>query len=288
MNAVILPHQPGCLAEQNSALSGHRLSWRTAGAGQPVIFLHGISSGALSWEKQLTCGRLTGHCRLLAWDAPGYGNSDGLATREPTAELYADRLMQWIEQEQLTNPVLVGHSLGAIIASAFAARYPQRLSGLILANPAQGYATEPEEKRQQVFGQRQTMVDTLGIDGYAAQRGAALLRPGARPEDIERVQQNMRRLRPEGFLQAAWMLANDDIYAYLKLYAGPVEVWCGDSDNITPAVGAAALAQRIGAEFRLITNAGHASYIDSPEIFNQRLSQFVARYSTSIKGASRV
>ncbi|GKX52541.1 alpha/beta fold hydrolase [Budvicia aquatica] len=288
MNAVILPNQPNGLAEQNSALSGHRLSWRSAGTGQPVILLHGISSGALSWEKQLTCGKLTKRCRLLAWDAPGYGNSDGLAANEPKAELYADRLMQWIEQEQLTNPVLVGHSLGAIIASAFAARYPQRLSGLILANPAQGYATAPEEKRRQVFDQRQTMVDTLGIDGYAAQRGAALLRPDARPEDIERVQQNMRRLHPDGFLQAAWMLANDDIYAYLKHYSGPVEIWCGDSDNITPAEGAIALAQHIGAEFKLIANAGHASYIDAPEIFNQRLSQFVAQYSTSTKGVSAV
>ncbi|GKX63642.1 alpha/beta hydrolase [Pragia fontium] len=288
MNAVMLSDEHTRPVEQCAELSGHRLSWRTAGTGQPVILLHGISSGSLSWGKQLTCSKLTQHSHLLAWDAPGYGNSERLEASEPTAALYADRLMQLIDQQQLERPVLVGHSLGALIASAFAAKYPQHLSGLVLANPAQGYASAPYEKRQQMFTQRKTMIDTLGVDGYAEQRGAALLRPGASPEDIQRVQQNMRRLHPEGFLQAAWMLANDDIYVYLERYSGSVEVWCGDCDTITPPAGAEALAQRIGAAYRSIADAGHASYIDAPEQFNQLLSQFITLQGVSAKGEAAI
>ncbi|MDU7770021.1 MAG: alpha/beta hydrolase, partial [Serratia marcescens] len=138
----------------------------------------------------------------------------------------------------------------------------------------QGYATAPEEKRRQVYGQRQQMIETLGPVGYGEQRAAALLREGADPQDIAWVRNGMQQLDPDGFLRAAWMLANDDIDRYLARYRGPLEVWCGEQDRITPPEKAAELAREQDATLRLIAAAGHASYLDAPACFNRYLRDF--------------
>ncbi len=110
-------------------------------------------SCAAAWHQFRFCfvgeavqrSRLTDGHRLIAWDAPGYGGSAALAQTEPDAAAYANALAALIAELQLQQPLIVGHSLGASIGSAFAAANPDRLSGLVLADPAQGYATAPLE-----------------------------------------------------------------------------------------------------------------------------------------------
>ncbi|CNF21226.1 2-hydroxy-6-oxo-6-phenylhexa-2%2C4-dienoate hydrolase [Yersinia rohdei] len=259
---------------QQADCGNYSLSWREAGHGQAVILLHGISSGSASWVKQYSDRALTDGHRLIAWDAPGYGGSAALAQTEPSAADYANALAALVERLQLAQPLIVGHSLGALIASAYAAANSHKVAGLVLADPAQGYASATAEKRQQVYGQRKQIIETLGPQGYGEQRAAALLREGADPQDIAWVRSGMQRLNPAGFLSAAWMLANDDINPYLLHYQGPLQVWCGSEDSITTPQGAETLAQRQNATMRLIHAAGHASYLDAPELFNRYLQDF--------------
>ncbi|MCQ9617561.1 alpha/beta hydrolase [Paenalcaligenes niemegkensis] len=135
--------------------------------------LHGISSGAASWSKQLmTQGE---RYRLLAWDAPGYGGSALLNTSTPTARDYAHSLKQLVTEQKLERFTLVGHSLGALMASAYAALYPEDVQKLVLASVAQGYGLASAEKKQQVYQMRPQMLARLGPDGLAKERGPALL-----------------------------------------------------------------------------------------------------------------
>ncbi|WP_454878743.1 alpha/beta fold hydrolase [Serratia inhibens] len=264
----------GLAQRQQRRCGGYSLSWREAGHGRPVVLLHGISSGSASWIRQFNDAGLTDGHRLLAWDAPGYGGSLPLAATEPDAAAYAAALAALVSELGLEQPLIIGHSLGALIASAYAAGYPDGLCGLVLADPAQGYATAPEEKRRQVYGQRKQMIETLGPLGYGEQRAAALLSDKASEQDIAWVRNGMQQLDPEGFLSAAWMLANEDIDRYLARYRGPLEVWCGDQDRITPPEAAARLAQRHDAPLRLIDGAGHASYLEAAVLFNRYLQDF--------------
>ena len=199
-------------------------------------------------------------------------------TQSTVYSLIAVLLVAFLESLALVGLILPGTvmmaGLGALIGSAYAAGYPDGLCGLVLADPAQGYATAPEEKRRQVYGQRQQMIETLGPVGYGEQRAAALLREGADPQDIAWVRNGMQQLDPDGFLSAAWMLANDDIGRYLARYRGPLEVWCGEQDRITPPEKAAELAREQDATLRLIAAAGHASYLDAPACFNRYLRDF--------------
>lgn len=267
-----------CPALETSTFGGASLSWRSAGQRQAptLVLLHGISSGSASWVRQFADRELTKRVHLLAWDAPGYGGSTALRKEQPLADDYAKVLFDWLMAMQITRPVLLGHSLGALIASAFVCRYPQKVAGLILADPAEGYATHNLSKRTEVYDIRVEQMRN-GLGEAVSERASRLLKPNASQENLEIVQSVMRHLNPQGYLSAAWMLANDDIHRGLPFYRGACEVWCGEQDIITPSQKAAQLAETYRAKFRPIANAGHAAYLDNAVCFNQLITRFISQ-----------
>ena len=240
--------------------------FREQGSGTPLTLLHGISSGAASWHKQMA---LPGY-RVLAWDMPGYGESPMLATARADAGAYADALARMLDRAGVQKTVLLGHSLGALVAAAFAARYPQRVRDLVLADVAQGYGQAEAAQREKIWQGRQQQM-ALGGEAMAEGRAAKLLRAGAREADVATVAAGMRRLRSEGYLAAAWMLAHDDIHRWLAGYRGRFAVWCGEQDAITQPELVQGVALRYGMPYLAIPQAGHASYLDNATFFNQQL-----------------
>lgn len=240
--------------------------FREQGSGTPLTLLHGISSGAASWHKQMA---LPGY-RVLAWDMTGYGESPMLATARADAGAYADALARMLDRAGVQKTVLLGHSLGALVAAAFAARYPQRVRYLVLADVAQGYGQAEAAQREKIWQGRQQQM-ALGGEAMAEGRAAKLLRAGAREADVATVAAGMRRLRSEGYLAAAWMLAHDDIHRWLAGYRGRFAVWCGEQDAITQPELVQGVALRYGMPYLAIPQAGHASYLDNATFFNQQL-----------------
>eukprot|EP01041_Mallomonas_annulata_P016320 gene16320-34132_t len=117
---------------------GVRVSHREAGmaAGVTHVLLHGIGSASGSWVAQLDA--LSASHTVLAWDAPGYGQSEPLPDSQPTPQAYAQRLWAWLDALGFNEPLtLVGHSLGALMATAAAAgEHSARVCALVLLSPA--------------------------------------------------------------------------------------------------------------------------------------------------------
>lgn len=265
------------LSISNGAL-GYRELGSPDASGLPIVVLHGISSGSGSWipmSKQLT------DCRILAWDAPGYGFSHDLSVREPHASDYADRLESWLAALKVSRCIVVGHSLGALMATAYVNRYPERVAGLVLADPAQGYMHDTFAKRQQVYHSRWPELERLGPIAYARKRAPRLLRSNTPIQCLRRVEEQIRNLHLEGFRRANWMLANDAIVEYLPMPAGLAGlVLCGAEDVITPPAQVQTLAAELEWPYVELAGAGHASYIDNPEAFAAALKQFSHRVVT--------
>ncbi|WP_233172090.1 alpha/beta hydrolase [Dyella sp. ASV21] len=255
---------------------GQRLAYREGGQGPVVVLLHGISSGAASWR--MSASLLARSYRVVAWDAPGYGKSDDLADPRPLASAYADALGDLLDALDVAQCSLVGHSLGALIASAYAAQRAGYVDTLVLADPAQGYGSRSDDERERVRGKRIELFTAYGAEGYAQQRAPALLHPDATAAALGTVREAMRQLRPQGFAQANWMLANDDIWRYLPTRR-PTAVICGDQDAITPPVEVQRLAQRLGVTCTLLSHAGHASYLDAPIAFAAAVREALALQS---------
>ena len=264
-------------AAQQVALASQRvLSYREAGSADsdalPLVLLHGIGSGAASWVQQFDV--LGASRRVLAWDAPGYGASTPVAAASPGADDYATVLKDWLDALGIERCVLVGHSLGAIIAGAFAATHPRRVAGVLLLSPAGGYGAASAEVRETKRDQRLAMLKELGPQGLAEKRSANMLSAHASDEARAWVRWNMSRVIPHGYAQATHLLANADLAADLARYSGRVNVAVGADDAITPPAACERLAQAARTPLQVVPHAGHAGYIEAPAAYTAIIDTF--------------
>jgi pimeloyl-ACP methyl ester carboxylesterase len=266
--------------QQVSLASQRTLSYREAGGADssangdalPLVLLHGIGSGAASWVQQFEV--LGTNRRVLAWDAPGYGASTPVSAESPVASDYASVLQQWLDVLGIERCVLVGHSLGAIIAGAFAAAHSQRVTGLLLLSPAGGYGAAPAEVRETKRDQRLAMLNELGPQGLAEKRSANMLSAHANDEARAWVRWNMSRVIPHGYAQATHLLANADLVADLARFKGRINVAAGADDTITPPAACERIALAAGTKLQVVPHAGHAGYIEAPAAYTAIIDTF--------------
>jgi len=248
----------------------------------PVVLLHGIGSGAASWVQQLEALGNPGNARAVyAWDAPGYGVSTPVSPASPQAGDYVEALAAWLDALGLKRIVLVGHSLGAIIAGAFAQAHPSRVAGLLLISPAAGYGKAEEAVRIEKRDNRLAMVAELGPQGLAEKRAGNMLSPQAGEAARAWVRWNMSRIVPAGYAQATHLLANADLAGHVAQFAGPIAVAVGAQDAITPPAGCGRIAEAARTTLRILPGAGHAGYIEAPEAYTALIDAFCQRVESA-------
>ena len=218
-------------------------------------------------------------CRVIAWDAPGYGASTPVAPAQPAAADYAQRLAGLLDALDIDRCVLVGHSLGAITA-AHAARaaspIASRIAQLVLISPAAGYgAPGKEEASERVRSQRLATLAQEGIAGMAAQADHRLLSAGANELARQWVRWNMSRLNEAGYRQAVELLCGANLLADLPPVM-PVRVACGALDVVTTPESCAEVARGCGVTLQLLPGAGHASYVEQPQAVAALLRETLA------------
>lgn len=249
------------------------LAWREAGQGPALVLLHGIGSGSGSWVGQFE--GLAGRWRVLAWDAPGYGDSAPLTLERPLADDYAEALAAWLDAADVGPAVVLGHSLGALVAAAWARRSPSRVRALVLASPARGYGRASAELREAKYRERVELAQQ-GMDSVATRRAGGLCAPGATGAALGIVRDNMARATTGGYIQAAHMLAHDDLMARLGDAPIPAAVLCGEHDRITTPQACEQIAREAGVPFVLLRGVGHASYVEDAPQFNRVLEACLA------------
>lgn len=241
--------------------------------GVTHVLLHGIGSASANWLMQLRrASDAQGPAsHVLAWDAPGYGDSDALPMAHPAAADYAARLWAWLDAlgEQAQRPfTLVGHSLGALMAAAAVVQRPERVRQLVLLAPAQGYARAEAAVREKKLSDRLASLAELGPAGMARKRAGAMLSPQAGTEQVALVEHIMAAIRPHGYTQAAHMLSGGDLAADLAQIRCPVLVASGSADAITPADGCMTLARQAGIPYATLGAVGHSCALEAADQVN--------------------
>ncbi len=255
-------------------IAAGRAQYRSAGtaAAATHVLLHGIGSASASWAGQLQAAAGRRELRLLAWEAPGYGDSTPLAGVAPQARDYAERLWAWLDALDMRAPVvLVGHSLGALMAASACLLQPQRVRELVLLSPALGYGDASPAERQQKLQSRLDNLQRLGPQGMAAARAAAMLSPTAPAGLVEAVRENMAQIHPAGYTQAAHMLSGATLLRDLAAVRCPVRVASGEADTITPPAGCDRAAQAVGQTRISLGPVGHACALEAASAVNRLL-----------------
>ncbi|MBV1706926.1 MAG: alpha/beta fold hydrolase [Hyphomicrobiales bacterium] len=237
----------------------------------PVMCLHGFGSHAQSYGAMMTA--LRPGLRALAWDMPGYGGSQPLPMPNPSAEDYAAALARFLDACGLAQVVLVGHSLGTLIAAAMARLHPQRVKALLLLSPTAGYGAAPGDPVPEVVAGRLKAFAVEGAAAYASARAANLVHDPARHADVvASVARGMAALRHDGFMQAGAMLACARIFDDLAKIQAPALVAVGVQDKVTTPDKVALIAAAVPPDWRLETSmvllpeCGHALTQQQPRL----------------------
>lgn len=243
------------------------------GEGPLLVCLHGIGSSSHAFERQLE--GLSAQMRVVAWDAPGYGDS-------PDVDLAAgDGIGPYAEEAAALvakrggRGVLLGVSWGGVIAIEVARRHPDLLNGLVLVSASRGSGRSEEARR--AMERRSAELDEVGAQEVARRRAPRLLSAGAPPALVADVERSMAAaLRSDGYRRAIRAMAATDHSPVLGSIATPTLVLCGSADEVTGVAEGEALARGIpGAALVVLDGVGHLLNQEAPEAANAWVASFV-------------
>ena len=236
------------------------------GGGTPILFLHGVGSDKSVWRPQLAY--FAGERRAVAFDYPGYGDSDS-ALEGMTRDDYATTMLAAMTEIGIDRAHVCGLSLGGIVAIAMHAAWPARIASLVLAD---SFAEHPDG--QGIFDRSIAASDDLRA--LADNRVDVLLAQPADPDVRHEVVETMAQISPAAYrigAKAVWLADQRQRAAAIRV---PTLVLCGSEDKVTPPALSTALARLIpGAQYEAIAGAGHLSNLERPDTFNTLVGAFL-------------
>lgn len=240
------------MATESFTHDGAHLSVRRTGGGPPIVLVHGLSGSTRWWR--LNVPALKQEHSVYSLDLSGYGLSRGRPSR--TVREAAALIAAWLDDRDLRDVTLIGHSMGGQISLHVAAQRPDRVtslvlvcaSGLLRANPARTALHLP---RAAWLGDRR-FIGRIVLDG---------LRAG-----------------PLNLWRNATDLLRDSVQDILPLIRMPTLIIWGERDILVPlTVGELLHAALPGSRFEVIPRAGHVAMVDAPEQFNTLVLDFLNR-----------
>ncbi len=261
-----------------AAIQGALPAWTEAGSGDTlVLLLHGVGGGRTVWPWQLEALAREGY-RAAAWDMPGYGDST-LIDPYDMAGLAAAcaRLLRHLDS---ARTVLVGHSMGGMVAQQVMATEPERVQGLVLYGTSPAFGRPEGDWQQQFLRARLARLDAGStMPELAASLVRAMLGDAPDPAGVAIATDSMGRLRPEVYRASLNALVGFDQRAALDRIDVPTLALVGERDGNAPPSVMSKMAARIrGAEYVCLPGAGHLASMEQPAQFNAILLDFLGRH----------
>lgn len=122
----------------------------------PIVFIHGVGLRAESWHQQLSV--FSERYRCYAIDMPGHGDSDLLPNPALTLSDFAEALSTFINNVIGEPAIIVGHSLGAMMALQTAVHHPQVVRGIAALN---AIYDRPDNAAQNVQNRAESLLNDL-------------------------------------------------------------------------------------------------------------------------------
>ena len=246
-----------------------------SGDGPLLVFLHGIGGNRSNWAGQVA--HFSDRYQAVAWDARGYGDSEGQVA---DFHDFADDLARLIRHFGGGPAHLVGLSMGGRIALDAWARTPALIASLTLADTSAGSAETAAPERVEAFlsARRKPLVeDGKTPADIAPDIVAQIAGPNITEAQRDRLIASHAALHAEAYLATMAVVTRFTGFPRFEDVTVPVQIIVGSEDRVATPDYAAAMAARFpNARLHVIPGAGHVSNIEAPDAFNAALAGFLA------------
>lgn len=235
--------------------------------GPPVVLLHALGTSLRVWDGIMP---YLSRNRVLRLDMRGHGLSDVPEGPYTMGALIHDA-ERMIETHGLRDAVVVGLSIGGLIAQGLATKRMDLVRGVVLSNTA---------ARIGIASQWQTKIAAVSDGGLAAIEAATMERWfGRRWRDVPAMpacREMFRTTSADGWMGGAAAIAGTDFYTPTAVLTLPTLAIAGANDGSTPPDLVRETADLIrGSRFHLIRGAGHLPMAEKPETYGALLRDFL-------------
>jgi 3-oxoadipate enol-lactonase len=254
--------------------NGTSLYYETSGAGEPLLFIHGLGSSTRDWEQQVA--EFSSSYMVVTFDQRGHGRSEKPRGPYSIAMFAADAaaLMQALRIEAAH---VVGLSLGGCVAFQLALDAPESVTTLSVVNSAPEFVLRTVKSKAAIclrfaivrlFGMKK-MGEVLSKRLFVKPEQEALRRTF-----VARWAENDRR----AYLDALRAMIGWSVTARLKEIRCPTLIVAADQDYTPVALKQAYIAKLAQAELVVIDDSRHATPMEKPQALNLALRAFLAKH----------
>ena len=260
--------------QQTVALLNGTLSFRETGIGDPIVFLHGLNGNSESWEKQFE--QLSDKFRILAWDAPGYGQS---SLQDPDVDRYAEVAAEWLQERDAGQATVVGHSMGGVVAARLAINHPQLVRRLVLSCSQSGLGHTAKDPLGSSYLARIDARTSLSDSEFGNFGAGRMLPANTSPEIFAAVAARASEVSAAGLGSAIRMIHCTDNLPGLGQITCPTLILDASEDPVVKPDKTADLVSAMPSADRVTLNGlGHAPYLEDPGAYNRTLTGFVEKF----------
>lgn len=232
------------------------------GEGQPLILIHGYCETGNMWVD--FAESLSSEFRVICPDLPGIGNSTILGDQISLEEV-AVQLEEWMESNQIENPIVIGHSLGGYVSLALLELLGNRIKAIGLFHST-AFADDLDKKEMR--NRTITFLRKNGVDKFVTSFVPPLFpesRRGELAKEIVLAIEDAKRSTLDGLIAyAGAMRDRKDRFDVLKHFSGPKLLIAGTDDGAVKIESSRAQKDAFSHYFEL-QGVGHMGMVEQKE-----------------------
>lgn len=252
---------------------------QVAGHSDTTVFLLHGAYGSKDYFRHEIETLVRAGLRAVAWDAPGYGLSP-LPPEGLSIERLAEAAARLLDLQGTDTNVVLGHSMGGIVAPALAALRPDRVQGIVISATVASFSQKSEEDKKTFLAERiEPLKSGRSFREVAGAVIDSMFAPGSRGPLVDLVRDTALSTAAETFVAAISAIVDYNGEDNLRRLRVPTLLLAGAHDKVGRPEGMAGLVERFMPHARLhvIAGAAHYAFAEQPEAFNAQLLSFIQR-----------
>ena len=250
-----------------------KISYSVYGSGKAVMLLHGFAEDGSAFDHQVNF--LKEKYLIIVPDLPGIGKSEMLQQENVQLTDYAATLKAIIDEEQIQNFTLIGHSMGGYITLSYAGMYPQTINGFELLHSS-AYADDEDK-----INTRRKAISFIRENGSEAFLKTAI--PNLfhdckkSKEDIKSLIENGNNISPEVLIQQYnAMITRPDNTSILKTFTEPILFIMGEHDKAVPIIQSLKQSHLPQLAYvNILRKTAHMGMFEEGDLLNKYLGEFL-------------
>ena len=261
------------MADRFTTSSGSSIYFEDSGAGIPVLAVHGLGGGAYFFRG--FAARTQGDCRLRSVDLPGTGRSTS-GPQPFTADSWVRDLGEFIDRVIGEPAVILGHSLGTILALKGWESWPRHVRALIFV----GGLPEVRPAIRERLTQRIEPVRRDGLAGWGERVSPGVFSPTtfrSQPEVIGLFERLLEVQDAGAYLRTLQILLDASALPAVSTVRVPSIAITGEDDQYAPPEAVKAFVRQLPRECSVtaIPACGHLPFLEAPDIFAGLIRSFL-------------